>query len=152
MKVEFFVLAKDLYLDFDGVLHPNSFEKGKAFCLMPLLERALSGSDVSIVVSSSWRHHENQVYIQSLFPAAIRSLLSGFTGEPLVGRWARWNEISNHAALHGVTEWRALDDAASDFPPDCPNLISCEGHIGLQEFQVNLLRKWIKGFSINNGN
>ena len=59
--------AKYLYLDFDGVLHPNSFDKGKAFCLMPLLERALSGSDVRIVVSSSWRHHESKAYIQSLF-------------------------------------------------------------------------------------
>ncbi len=73
--------VKYLYLDFDGVLHPNSFEKGKAFCLMPLLELALNGSDVRIVVSSSWRHHETQAYIQSLFPASIRSLLSGFTGE-----------------------------------------------------------------------
>jgi hypothetical protein len=146
------VPVKYLYLDFDGVLHPNSFEKGKAFCLMSVLESALKGSDVRIVVSSSWRHHETQAYIQSLFPASIRSLLSGFTGEPLVGRWGRWNEISNHAALHGVTEWRALDDAVSEFPPDCPNLISCEGHIGLQEFQVNLLRKWIKVSSINNGN
>ena len=144
--------VKYLYLDFDGVLHPNSFEKGKAFCLMPLLERALNGSDVRVVVSSSWRHHETEVYIQSLFPASIRSLLSGFTGVPLAGRWARWHEISHHVALHGVNEWRALDDAANEFPPDCPNLIQCEGHIGMQDIQVNLLRKWIKGSSINNGN
>jgi hypothetical protein len=146
------VLAKYLYLDFDGVLHPNSFDKGKAFCLMPMLERALNGSDVRIVVSSSWRHHESKAYIQSLFPASIRSLLSGFTGDPLVGRWTRWNEISNHAAVHGVTEWRALDDAVSEFPPHCPNLIACEGHIGLQELQINLLRKWIQGSSIKTGN
>jgi hypothetical protein len=143
------VLAKYLYLDFDGVLHPNSFEKGKAFCLMPLLERALSGSDVRIVVSSSWRHHETEAYIQSRFPASIRSLFSGFTGEPLAGPWARWHEISHHAALHGVTEWRALDDAASQFPPNCPNLICCEGHIGMQDVQVNLLRQWIQGTSLN---
>jgi hypothetical protein len=143
---------KFLYVDFDGVLHPNSFEKGKAFCLMPLLEQALHGSDVRVVISSSWRHHETEVYIQSLFPASIRSLLFGFTGEPLGGRWARWQEIFNHAAVHDVTEWRALDDAANQFPPDCSNLIYCEGHIGLQETQVNLLRKWIKGSSINNVN
>jgi len=118
---------------------------------MPLLERALNDSDVRIVVSSSWRHHETEVYIQSLFPASIRSLLSGFTGESLAGRWGRWNEISNHASRHVVAEWRALDDAASQFPPDCPNLIHCEGHVGLQEIQVNLLRKWIQGSSINTG-
>jgi len=146
------VPVKYLYLDFDGVLHPNTFEKGKAFCLMTLLEQALHGSDVRVVVSSSWRHHETEVYIQSLFPASIRSLLFGFTGEPLAGRWSRWNEISNHAAQHDVTEWRALDDAANRFPSDCPNLIYCEGHIGLQETQVNLLRKWIKGSSINKVN
>ena len=146
------MLAKYLYLDFDGVLHPNSFDKGQAFCLMPLLERALNGSDVRIVVSSSWRHHESKDYVKSLFPASIRSLFSGFTGEALAVRWARWNEISNHAALHGVTEWRALDDAASEFPSDCPNLIYCDGHIGMQDIQVNLLRKWIKGSSINKGN
>ncbi len=146
------MLIKYLYLDFDGVLHPNSFDKGKAFCLMPLLERALKGSDVRIVVSSSWRHHESKAYIQSLFPVSIRSLLSGFTGDPLGGRWARWNEISNHASRHGVTEWRALDDAASQFPPDCPNLIYCEGNLGLQEIQVKLLREWIQESSTNTGN
>ena len=137
------MLVKYLYLDFDGVLHPNTFEKGKAFCLMPLLEQALYGSYVRVVVSSSWRHHETEVYIQQLFPASIRPLLSGFTGEALVGSWARWNEISQHAVLNDVTEWRALDDAASQFPPDCPNLICCDGHIGLQKTQVDMLRKWI---------
>ena len=139
------MLAKYLYLDFDGVLHPNSFDKGKAFCLMPLLEQALHGSDVRVVVSSSWRQYETEVYIRQLFPASIRSLLSGFTGEALAGRWARWHEIIQHAASHDVTEWRALDDAASQFPPDCANLICCEGHIGLQKTQVDMLCKWIHG-------
>ncbi len=137
------MIAKYLYLDFDGVLHPNSFDKGKAFCLMPMLERALNGSDVRIVVSSSWRHHESKAYIQNLFPASIRPLLSGFTGEALAGRWTRWHEISQHAASHDVTEWRALDDAASQFPPDCANLNCCEGHMGLQKTQVDMLWKWI---------
>jgi hypothetical protein len=142
------VPVKYLYLDFDGVLHPNAFEKGKAFYLMPLLEQALHGSDVRVVVSSSWRHHETEVYIQQLFPASIRPLLSGFTGEALACRWARWNEISNHAVLNEVTAWRALDDAAGQFPPDCPNLINCDGHIGLQKTQIDMLRKWIHGSAI----
>ncbi len=135
--------AKYLYLDFDGVLHPNACEKGKAFCLMPLLEQALHGSDVKVVVSSSWRHHETEAYIRQLFTASIRPLLSGFTGEALAGRWARWHEITQHAASHDVTEWRSLDDAASQFPPDCANLIYCEGHIGIQKNQVDMLCKWI---------
>ena len=33
--------GKHLFLDFDGVLHPNDVVKGKIFCHMPVLADAL---------------------------------------------------------------------------------------------------------------
>lgn len=134
---------KYLYLDFDGVLHPNFVESGRAFCHMPLLEEVLNGTDVRVVVSSSWRFHETQAYITGLFPLSIRGLLCGFTGQAHVGRWARWHEIGQHVSSHGVSDWRALDDAAFEFPPDCPNLIRCDGRLGLQATELRALRDWI---------
>ena len=132
-----------LYIDFDGVLHPNFIQKGQAFHLMPLLEEALEGYDVCLVISSSWRFHETPAYLSNLFPASLKPLLVGTTGPAHIGRWARWQEITYHAQRWGAKNWRALDDAGMEFPPQCPNLILCDGKIGIQHAQVQDLRAWL---------
>ena len=134
---------RTLYLDFDGVLHPNFVQKGEIFSRMSLLEEALEGHTPSLVISSIWRFHETPAYLRNLLPAALRPLLIGTTGDAHVGRWARWEEITRHARSWGIKDWRALDDAAMEFPPGCPNLILCDGRKGLQAAQVQLLRAWL---------
>lgn len=91
------IMEPYLYLDFDGVLHPNFVQKGQAFHLMPLLEEALEGYDLCLVISSSWRFHETPAYLRNLFPASLRPLLIGATGPAHIGRRARWQEITHHA-------------------------------------------------------
>ena len=133
---------KHLFLDFDGVLHPNDVVKGQIFCRMPLLEEALIGSDVRIVIASSWRHYETWEYIELLFPASIRGLLKACTGAVLVGHWARWGEICAYVECNGVSDWVALDDAVAQFPPNCTRLIHCDGQIGLNTEQASKLKLW----------
>lgn len=131
-----------LYLDFDGVLHPNFASPSTYFCCLPLLEQALEGTPVQLVVSSSWRFHMDHGHIRRQFPLGLRERLTGFTGEAHIGPKARWHEINRHAAHHHVHDFRALDDAANEFPTVCPWLILCNGKTGLQQPQAQALRQW----------
>ena len=135
---------KCIYLDFDGVLHPKSVGKQQLFTHMPLLASTLAAGTASIVISSSWRLHEPLEYLRGLFPQALQSRVLGCTAQVGHGPLARWREIHQHAALHGVGPWVALDDAKSEFPPDCENLILCDGTTGLQAAQLLQLRRWLQ--------
>ncbi len=96
-----------LYVDFDGVLHPNP-DKG-LFCRMHVLEEALIGKDCLIIFSSSWRCHTFK-YLQSLFPESLRGQVAGVTGDAFVGRWPRHSEILIDVSDRGAQgRWRALE-------------------------------------------
>lgn len=134
-----------VFLDFDGVLHPNFAAEGQLFCKMPLLADALNGLPADIVISSSWRFQWELPRLQSVFPAALQPKVRGVTGAAHVGRHARWNEINAYCAAQGIANWRALDDAFFEFPKDCEHLILCEGGRGLEASQCEQLRHWLLG-------
>ena len=72
---------------------------------MPLLEAALRDREVEIVVSSSWRFHHDWTVLMEFFPPTLRAHVRGYTGEPVTGRHARWNEIprvSREARIAGL--------------------------------------------------
>lgn len=139
--------APILFLDFDGVLHPNLCRTQDWFCRMPLLEETLAGRDVEIVISSSWRFHHEHAALVRLFPAALRPLLRDRTGDAVVGRHARHREIlhwlSRYAPALPEHRWRALDDAAFEFPEDCATLIRCDGATGITRGEMQRLRDWL---------
>ena len=134
---------KHLYLDFDGVLHPNFVDKGQLFSHMQKLTKAIEGKPLRVVISSSWRFHEDLGYLRSLFEPTTQSQIVGCTGPAYIGKWARWNEIIKHVTTNGVKDWVALDDAYMEFPPECEELILCDGRIGLQDSQMQQLVKWL---------
>lgn len=134
---------KHLYLDFDGVLHPNFVDKGQLFSHMQKLTKAIEGKQLRVVISSSWRFHEDLGYLRSLFEPTTQSQIVGCTGPAYIGKWARWNEIIKHVTTNGVKDWVALDDAYMEFPPECEELILCDGRIGLQDGQMQQLAKWL---------
>ena len=138
------MLQKHLYLDFDGVLHPNFAGKGQLFSHLQKLSNAIKGKPLCIVISSSWRFHENLDYLRGLFEPSIQSQIVGCTGSAHIGKWPRWNEINYHANRNGVTDWVALDDAHMEFPLECKELILCDGRTGLQDKQLQQLVKWLK--------
>jgi hypothetical protein len=95
-------IAPVLFLDFDGVLHPNLAAEGQMFSRAPLLAQALEGLHVDIVVSSSWRFQWELAHLRALLPAALQAKVRGVTGPAYVGRHARWHEINAYCLPKGV--------------------------------------------------
>ena len=66
-----------LFLDFDGVLHPASAYATAPFSRATLLDEALAGVEVQLVVSSSWRFHHSLEAIRSRLPRGLAGPLPG---------------------------------------------------------------------------
>ena len=137
-------MRQALFLDFDGVLHPNLAAPHERMCLMPLLAETLADADIDIVISSSWRFEWPLGKLRGLFPPALRPRVVATTGPAHIGRHARWHEIAAYRQTEGIAHWRALDDARFEFPNPCDELIACEGSRGLQAPQCEALRVWLK--------
>ena len=133
-----------LFLDFDGVLHPGSGLGQTRFSRATVLEAALAGHELRIVVSSSWRFHLAMDEILRALPTGLARRVAGATGEAHIGRWARFQEITAWLALHDpLADWRALDDAVFEFPEPCPQLIACHPQEGFGAGQALELQKWL---------
>lgn len=130
-------------LDFDGVLHPTTCGEEDQFCKLRMLDNTLSSFDCNIVISSSWRHHFSLSTLIENFSSTMRKSIVGTTGPPFVGKWARYQEILDYCAAHGVRDWRALDDSFLEFPNPCKELILCDPNTGLDKPQVLALKQWL---------
>jgi len=135
-----------LFLDFDGVLHPNLCREDVHFCRMPLLTALFDsvGNDLRVVISSSWRHHHTYDELLALLPDSVAQRFIGATGTAFIGKHARYQEIQAFLSdYRGWTDWRTLDDSAWEFPEHCPELIRCDGAIGLTEREIERVSKWV---------
>ena len=108
---------------------------------------ALDGfaDDVEVIISSSWRFHWPADILLRKLPGPLAPLVAGFTPEVDPGRHQRYREI--HAYLksrRGHCDWRALDDADSEFPRGCVELIRCDGRTGLDDTVAARLRQWLQ--------
>ncbi len=146
-----------LFLDFDGVLHPTSApganpdlcfsrvaDLAEAFGEADAADASAGARDCQIVITSSWRHDYEMPALLAHFPPALRQRIIGATGLPVIGRWARYEEI--RAFLRDaapLAQWRALDDSFNEFPPGCPELIRCDPNTGLAAAQVRMLKRWL---------
>ena len=135
--------TKTLFLDFDGVLHPTLAEPEEHLGRARLLAAVLEQHKPDVVISSSWRFHFPMSEILDRLPVHIRSRVVGITGDAFIGKHARWHEIRSYCAQHRISDWRALDDSAFEFPPDCPQLIRCDGGVGIGEREILALREWL---------
>lgn len=134
-----------LFLDFDGVLHPTSARPAERFSRAHLLSSSLAEHNCDVVVSSSWRFHHTFEALIAPLPLALRRRVTGTTGEPRFGRWPRYSEIQAFLLEFGPNaHWRALDDSANEFPPGCPELLSCDPNVGLAARQLNELNLWLR--------
>jgi hypothetical protein len=119
-----------LFLDFDGVLHPNLPREEELFSRITLLS-ALANVTFEIVISSSWRFQYPLHEITGRFPPTLAEKIRDVTGPALDGRFSRWREIQAYATQAGIENFVALDDSAWSFPPNCPHLIVVPGAVGL---------------------
>ena len=132
-------MVRLLFLDFDGVLHPNHCAVDAYFSRMPLLESLLqsAGSDLGVVISSSWRHHHTYEELLAFLPGSVSQQVVGATGSAVIGKHARYQEIRSYLSdYRGCSDWRALDDSAWEFPDPCVELVRCDGAVGLTNREV----------------
>ena len=149
--------SKYLFLDFDGVLHPDRyslsnydpdrvFRSNEVFSQAPVLAGLITEFPCQIIISSSWRFTYNLEEMKEKLPKAIAKNVIGMTGDAYIGPYPRYNEIqeyliSRNKSLYG---WRALDDSKMEFPNGCTDLILCDPNTGIASKQIQELKKWLQ--------
>ena len=135
-----------MFLDFDGVLHPNFCETADHFLLADALASVLlaASKPPAVVISSSWRFHHAFDDLVSYLPDALGALVIGATPEVEPARHQRYREIQAYMrSVRGPRDWRALDDERIGFPETCPELIFCNGKRGVDRDALALLGRWL---------
>lgn len=134
-----------LFLDFDGVLHPEFGNRdGDLFCHRAKLEGILRDHPaVEIVISSSWRQTRSLAELQGLFSPDIGTRIVGATPDwrdlpqlyEVIGNYPRHVEVEGwlRQANRVWERWVALDDRDYWFRPFLPNLVRCDPTIGLDD-------------------
>lgn len=158
-----------LFLDFDGVLHPQLRPQDYLarfpglsgmqplpaadglFSRLPVLWRVLrEHPGIEVVFSTSWRErHDFDQLVAKATRGGGEDLAHRFVGVlPVIEiRSAddlpnlRYREILRYLQEQGreAEPWLALDDDAALFPAGCPNLVMCEQ--GLSEREADALRE-----------
>lgn len=145
-----------LFLDFDGVLHPEPcFDRTKLFCFLPNLESVLEEfPSVNIVITSTWRDNRSLDDLRVLFSEVIRHRVIGMTPNwrdcaelfEIIG-FQRQTEIEAwlRNSLEPWESWIAIDDKPYLFRPFLPNLIKTESSIGFDAAAEIRLRMLLAG-------
>jgi hypothetical protein len=134
-----------LFLDFDGVLHPNLCLATEYFRRVPELRECLLSLPihVDIVVSSSWRFHHDLNELRAFFPDDMRGRIVATTGPAFIGKHSRYREIQAYLSkCRGAVKWCALDDSGWEFPENVQELLLCKGATGMMAAEVERLRTW----------
>ena len=133
-----------VYLDFDGVLHPSTPIDLSLFSRATLLEPVFENSKCSIVISSSWRFTHSLDNLRKKLPSFLAQRVVDTTGPAIIGKHARYQEITAHAySQNDVIAWRALDDSYWEFPSNCQELIRCNPNTGVSTKEVAQLTAWL---------
>jgi hypothetical protein len=138
-----------LFLDFDGVLHPNSvWQTSKGLQLdcdghnlfehAELLAVILHDlPHVKIVLSTSWVSTITYNYAKSVLPPALQERIIDSTfqkgqNEYIWNKMTRYEQIAQFTRRHQIKEWLALDDNDFRWPERKRHrLIHCNEYGGL---------------------
>ncbi|MBV1777369.1 hypothetical protein KSF73_16735 [Burkholderiaceae bacterium DAT-1] len=148
-----------LFLDFDGVLHPECSESVQAgiqeFCHLPRFEGVMRDyPHVDIVISSMWRELQPLDALKAYFSPDFAHRLIDVT--PTVPREAgkylpaqREQEILAWLNANGRIHapWIALDDAEWQFRDHRDHLVACQSSIGLDATVEVALRAALNRFT-----
>lgn len=142
-----------LFLDFDGVLHPEPcYDRSRLFCQLPLFEAVLKDfPDVNIIISSTWRESLTLKELMAFFSDDIGRRIVGVTprfedvqDEESFGRYVRQDEIvawMRKNEPQNSEHWIALDDKHWHFKPFEKRLIKCANWKGFTEVEAEQLRE-----------
>lgn len=131
-----------IFLDFDGVLHPDAVVKptkkpielrvpGQLMMHSQILENIFNHFDVSIVLSTSWVRSIGFYKTVKTMPTALAGRVIGATwhsnmvdkvaypyssgryaADPF-NHWSRFEQIDNYVERNNVEDWLAIDDLHS---------------------------------------
>jgi hypothetical protein len=141
-----------LFLDFDGVLHPEHDGEPtpakRVFCHLPRFEAVMRDFPaVEIVISSMWREQFSLDALRARFSPDIAARIIGAT--PLTPRVdgkympaRREGEILDWLTAAGRTHepWLAMDDATWQFQQHRDRLIACTWYGGMDDTAEATLR------------
>ena len=144
-----------LFLDFDGVMHPNN-QPDLLFVRVPRLALWLDAwPAVDVVISSSWRVHHSQAEMVERLGPVIGARVVGSTpwvvqqrddnvysaAKTTVLTHERQREVEAWLAASWDPDraWVALDDMPYLFEPDCVRLLVCAGREGISRENVQAL-------------
>ncbi len=133
-------MSKIIFLDFDGVLHPDAVYRprnkplelrapGALFMHAHILEQHLDAAgDVDIILSTSWVRMLGFERTLKKMPEGLRKRVTGATwhkgmrngdrgmyssgGDPF-SFWTRFQQIDAYVRRHDVQDWIAIDDLHS---------------------------------------
>lgn len=134
-----------LFLDFDGVLHPDPCKTDKLFCHMDKFCEVLRAMqpNVAVVISSLWRTKYPLKALRKLFPRDLRDCIIDVTPVSKGRKAKRCEEIKAYLStnnLHNI-HYAILDDRPEWFK-DLRGMIACNRAVGLEEAQYHKLRQW----------
>ena len=146
-----------LFLDFDGVLHPEPcYRDEDLFCRRPLFEAVMrEAPSVEIVITSTWRETRDLETLRGFFSDDIAVRIIGVTpswldllalAEEIGPTYLRQIEIEGFLRQQNRVweSWIALDDKAHWFRPFLPNLVLCDAKTGLCEQSAATLRRRLR--------
>lgn len=145
-----------LFLDFDGVLHPEHCHESKHFCRLPILEAALRQvPETIVVITSTWRLDQSLEDLRQRFSPGIANMIRDATP-----RYCSLESVPNtlisyereaecHAWLWSNNlphcNWLAVDDRSWLYRPFCKSLLLVDGRDGLTEANARQLVKRLQG-------
>lgn len=134
--------VRTLFVDFDGVLHPEFCHESRHFSCLPFFEQCLrSHPDVDVVISSTWRLHRSLDDLRSHFSGDIAQRIIGTTPHfsdlqevpnSLLG-YEREAECQAWLRAHdrAVLPWLAVDDRSWLYRPFNKSLFLVDGKTGM---------------------
>lgn len=146
-----------LFLDFDGVTHPEPCFQDNLLCRLHLIEEVLREYPTAgVVISSSWRDVYPFGNLTEFFSPDIGRRILGVT--PSIKRpspdwlpghtpqFEREWECESWLCQNRPTgtRWLALDDRAHWFSPDCANLLLTDASTGFTQGDQATLRTMLQ--------
>ena len=133
-----------LFLDIDGVLHPDPAKVAAAFCRRHLLWKVLiARPQLKVVISSDWRLHHSlpklAAWITKGGGEALASRIAGVTPVLQAARHeyrGREKECLVWLEENASESWLALDDVASNFTFGTSHVCLIDYRTGLTDADV----------------
>lgn len=146
-----------VFIDFDGVTHPQPCFAENAFCRLPLIEEVLREfARTKVVISSSWRDYHPLDEMREFFSSDLRDRVIGVTPSikspspswlpGQIPEFEREWEIESWMKEHRRwgERWLAIDDRPYWFRPDCADLLVTNAQTGFCAAEQATLRLMFK--------